>query len=97
MDVPVLHNRPDHLLPPELSLLLTHFISLSRQRPPAFGAIPVAIPMAEMESFHRVFGVADYMPLPEFVTFMVELDTTLIDHYAKIEEAKEGAKQLNAR
>ena len=89
MDVRILHNRPDALLAPDLHLLLRQFIELSRQRPPAFSNVPAAIPISQIEAFHRVYGVGEYMELEPFATFMIELDNTLLDHYVKKAEQEE--------
>jgi hypothetical protein len=97
MEVPVLQNRPDALLSPELHLMLRHFGDLSRQRPPAFSTVPCAIPLDQIESFHRIYKVSDYMELEDFSNWMIELDNTLVDFYIEKQRAEEDRERLKNR
>jgi len=80
MDVQALKNRPDADLKPEEALLLRHFLSLSQQRPSSFSNVPCHIPISQIEAFHRVYQVGEYMDLVEFADVMIELDGLLIAH-----------------
>jgi hypothetical protein len=89
MEVQALQNRPDLALSPELGLLLNHYSALCRSRPQSMSSIPPGLLLSEIEAFHRVYQVGEYMELPEFSEWMIFLDNILIDHYAaKAEQDK---------
>jgi hypothetical protein len=88
MDVQTLRNRPDEQLIPELEMLLGHFLSLGRFRPPSMSGVPSPIPLTQIESFYRVFKVSEYMELEEFASWMIQLDHTLMDYYFSLQKIR---------
>jgi hypothetical protein len=86
MEVPTLQNRPDQQLDAVGVLLFQHFGALNRQRPSAFGKVPNSIPFTQIEAYHRIYCVGDYMSLAEFCDVILELDNLLIGHYTKLAE-----------